>query len=182
MIHSAASYIEKAYEPATRKRIYDRISPRVRELFAFVNKFEWYPVDDAAEIFRAIAAHHRESDGKIAAALEGVGRQIAETASTTSLKLLFRLMTPALFAKKASDLWERNSRCGELAVPSFEAANRKMSMKLTDVEGFDFIGLVASGFVLYALEAVGCKNPRASFVFDEGSPAPSALAYELTWE
>ena len=114
MIHSAASYIENAYDPPTKKQIYDRISPRVRELFAFVNKFEWYPVEDAAEIFRAIAAHHREGDGNVVPALQGVGRQIAEAASTTSLQLLFRLMTPSLFAKKAADLWETSTRLAGL--------------------------------------------------------------------
>ena len=181
MIHSAASYIENAYDPPTRKQIYDRISPRVRELFAFVNKFEWYPAADAAEIFRAIAAHHRENGGDVAPALQGVGRQIAETASTTSLQLLFRLMTPSLFAKKAPDLWERNS-CGDLAVTSFDGDARRMTMTLADVGGFDFIPLVAAGFVLFALEAVGCKKPTASFPFDAAVPAPAAVDYELTWE
>lgn len=182
MIHSAASFIEKAYEPATRKQIYDRISPRIRELFAFVNKFDWYPVEDAVTIFRAIATHHRESDGNVARALEGVGREIAETASTSSLKLLFRLMTPALFAKKAPDLWARNTRCGELSVTSFDAAGRTMAITLDDVDGYDFIGLVAAGFMLFALEAVGCAKPRASFAFDPDRPAPSSIAYELAWD
>lgn len=181
MIHSAASYIEKAYEPATKKQIYERIPPRIRELFAFVDKFEWYPIDDAIAIFRALAAHHREGDGHVQAALEGVGRQIAETASTTSLKLLFRLMTPSLFAKKAPDLWERNS-CGELAVTKFDAERRRMNLTLKDVDGFDFIGVVAGGFVLYALEAVGCAKPKASFAFDARTPAPAAVDYEMTWE
>lgn len=181
MIHGAASYIEKAYEPATRKQIYERISPRVRELFAFVNKFDWYPSADAAETFRAIAAHHRDGDGKLDRALEGVGREIAEAASTTSLKLVFRLMTPALFAKKAPDLWERNS-CGDLAVTTFDAGERRMTMKLSDVGGFDYISLVACGFVLFALEEVGCKKPAARFAFDAAEPGPSVVDYEFTWQ
>lgn len=180
MIHSAASYIEKAYDPPTRKQIYERIPPRVRELFAFVNKFEWYPCEDAAAVFRAIAEHHAKEDGKVELALEGVGREIAETASTTSLRLLFRLMTPSLFAKKASDLWERYS-CGRLAVSSFDAGTHRMSVSLEDVEEFDFVGLVAAGFVLFALEAVGCEQPRASFAFDAARPAPDSVDYELTW-
>lgn len=182
MIHSAASFIEKAYEPVTRKQIYERIPPRVRELLAFVNKFEWYSVEEASSLFRAIAAHHRESDGKLSTALEGVGREIAETASTTSLKLLFRLMTPKLFAKKATDLWARNSRCGQLSVPSFDAATRRMQVTLDDVGGFDYIGRVASGFFLFALEAVGCDAPRVSFTFDDAEPAPNEIAYEFAWE
>lgn len=182
MIHSAASFIEKAYEPATRKQIYDRVPPHIRELFAFVNNFDWYPAEDAASIFRAIAKHHREGDGNIVRALEAVGREIAETASTTSLRLLFRLMTPSLFAKKAPELWARNSRFGELTVTSFDGAARKMGITLRGVEGFDFIGLVAAGFVLFALEAVGCKSPRATFDFDLEHPAPSSIPYELTWD
>lgn len=181
MIHSAASYIEKAYDPQTRKQIYERIPPRVRELFAFVNKFEWYPAEDATTIFRAIAAYHQETDGKVTAALEGIGRELASTASTTSLQLLFRLMTPALFAKKAPDLWERNS-CGDLEVTRFDPDEHRMTMTLKDVDGFEFIGLVAGGFVLFALEAVGCKAPAASFPFDAANPSPARVDYELTWQ
>jgi hypothetical protein len=90
-------------------------------------------------------------------------------------------MTPSLFAKKASDLWERNS-CGVLSVTSYEGSARRMKLTLSDIEGFDFISLVAGGFVLYALEAVGCAEPKASFAFDDAKPAPRAVDYELTWQ
>lgn len=182
LIHRTATYIEKAYEPARRKQIYERMPANVRELLAFVNEFDWYPIEDAAAIFRAIAAHHQATDGDVAAALEAVGREVAESEMSTSLKFLFRMMTPSLFVRKAAELWERNSRCGELEVGAFDASKRALSVELKGASGFDYVGLVAPGFVLYALEAVGCKNPRATYSFDEASPSPDSIAYELTWD
>jgi hypothetical protein len=181
MIHSTASHIEKAYDPATRKSIYDRVNPRVRELLASIERIDWYPVDDLAEIFRAIASHHRETDGKQLLALERVGRSIAETATTTSLRLLFRLMTPTLFAAKAASLWERNSRGCVLSVASYQRDKREMRVKLTGARGYDHIGAVAPGFILFALETMGCKDARVSFDPSDDSKARDEFLYDFAW-
>lgn len=181
MIHSTANHIEKAYDPTTRKGIYDRVNPRVRELLASIERIQWYPVGDLAEIFRAIASHHQETDGKQQLALERVGRSIAETATTTSLRLLFRLMTPALFAAKATSLWDRNSRGCVLSVPSYEPGKREMRVKLTGARGYDHIGSVAPGFILFALETMGCRDARVSFDPSDESKARDEFVYDFAW-
>ncbi len=181
MIHSTANHIEKAYDPSTRKSIYDRVNPRVRELLATIERVQWYPIDDLAEIFRAIASHHRETDGKQLEALERVGRSIADTATTTSLRLLFRLMTPALFAAKASSLWERNSRGCALSVSSYDPDRRQMKIALTGARGYDHIGSVLPGFVLGALETIGCKDPRVTFDVADESGTRDSYAYDFSW-
>lgn len=180
LIHCVAGYIEAAYDPATRKAIYDRLDERSREALATVERFDWYPVDGAVAILGAIAAHHRETDGEVAARLEGIGRLLAEM-SMSEHRLLFRLLTPALFASKAQDLWSRKSRCGALSVPTCDPEERRLTARFTGGEDFAYIGWVLPGFIMATLEAIGCADVRASFELDPREPAPAEIVYEIAW-
>jgi hypothetical protein len=182
MVQSTVAYIEKSYDEASRKRIYESIDPRVREVMRSATQIAWYPVQDLAVMFRAIAAHHQRTDGKVREALVGVGRSIGETATSTFLKIVLRILTPARFASKMPDFWQRDHRCGSLSAPTCEPENRRIVAVLKDVEGYDCIGPVAAGFVLFAFEHLGLKNVRVSFDWTLEDAGPSEVAYTFTWE
>lgn len=180
MIHSTATYIEGAYEPIAKKGIYDRIAPHTRELLATFELLNWYPIDDLMELLRAIASHHRETDGEQRLALERVGRTIAEPTASTSLRLLFSLMTPALFAAKAPSLWERNSQGSTLRVVSYEADVHRMTVGLRGARGRELLGALVPGFVSRTLELIGCTDPRVtSRAPDDASD--DELLYAFAW-
>lgn len=182
MVQSATSYIDSAYEDDDRRQILERIPPAVRGMMQNVDKVAWYPVQDVAKIFGAIAAHHHSTDGKVRQALENVGRSIAETATTTFLKLVLRILTPALFTAKMPDFWRRDNRCGNLRAISFNAGDKKLVAVLDDVGGYDFIAPVAAGFLIFALEHLGYKDVRVAFDWALDNPGPDTITYELTWD
>lgn len=182
MVQSVTTYIESAYDDDDRRQILERIDPTVRGMMQKVDKVAWYPVEDVAKIFGAIAAHHQSTDGKIRPALERVGRSIAETATTTFLKLVLRILTPALFTAKMPDFWRRDNRCGNLRAVRFDATDKKLVAVLDDIGGYDFIAPVAAGFLVFALEHLGYKNVRAAFDWAFDAPGPDSVTYELTWD
>lgn len=183
MIFSTVKYLERTYDDATRAKISERISPRVRGIMENINTVAWYPVADLSEIFGAIARHHEEADGKARDALVDVGRTIGETATTTFLKLIMKLLTPALFKAKLPNFWSRDHRIGTLSASLFDTNQRRLVVTLKDVGGYDFIGPVGAGFLAFALDGVfKYKNPRATFDFSMADPGPKDVGYDVTWD
>lgn len=182
MVQSTISFIDKTYDPEARAKINAFVPERVRQAFANLNKVGWYPVEDVAELYRAIALYHRETDGNELKALENVGRSIAETATNTFLKLILRVLTPGLFASKMGDFWQRDNRCGTLQCIKYEPGENRMIVTLTGVKGYDFIGPVAPGFILFAFKALGFKDGRVSFPWDPANPGPDAFEYDFRWD
>ncbi|AKU99079.1 hypothetical protein AKJ09_05743 [Labilithrix luteola] len=180
MIHSTATYIETAYAPMAKKGIYDRIPPHTRELLATLELSCWYPTDDLMELLRAIASHHRDTDGEQRLTLERVGRTIAEPADSTSLRLLFKLMTPALFATKAPALWERNNRGSKLRVVTYDDEARRMTVGLEGTRGRELLGALVPGFVSRTLELMGCTDPSVTSPVLDDAPHDELL-YAFAW-
>jgi len=182
MVQSVTDYIGTSYDESERRQILERIDPGIRHMMQNVNPITWYPVEDVAKIFAAIAAHHQATDGKVREALENVGRKIATTATTTFLKLVLRILTPALFASKMPHFWSRDNRCGTLRALEFEAKENRLVAVLEDVGGYDFIGAVTPGFIFFALEHLGNKNVRAAYDWTIENPGPDSLTYVVTWD
>lgn len=181
MITSSVAYIEKAYDRATQEKILNSMPERIRSLIANVDKVGWYPVEDVAEIFRAVANHHHATDGRVLEALEGVGRSIGETATNTFLKLVLKLLTPSLFASKMGRFWPRDNRCGTLKCTEFNEAEKLIRAELTGMTGYDFIGPVVAGFLLYTLEGLGLKSSSVTYPWNFEVPGPDAIVYEYRW-
>ena len=182
MVQSVARYIDGTYDDEARRQILGRIDPDVRRMMESVNPVAWYPVQDVAKIFAAIAGHHEATDGNPRQALENVGRSIAEMATTMFLKLVLRILTPALFASKLPQFWSRDNRCGTLRTVEFESGKKRLVATLDDVGDFDFIGAVAPGFLLFALEHLGYKNVRVDYEWTPESARANSFRYELTWD
>lgn len=181
MLQSTLAFIEKTYEPSVRERMLADVSPRVRDVLANLNTVAWYPVPDVAELFRVIAEHHQRTDGKLRESLENVGRSICEAATTTFLKLILKILTPSLFASKMSGFWERDHRCGTLKAVDFDPKSARMKVVLSGVKGYDYIGPVAPGFVLQALELLGLHDVRVSYDWTVEDLSPDEIEYLFTW-
>lgn len=182
MFFGTGKYLETAYDDATRAVILDAMSPRVRGLMAKVDNVTWYPREDISEVLGTIAAYHHQKDGKEREALEGIGSCICETATNTFLKLIMRILTPSLFQSKLPDFWRRDHKFGALTPSLFDTNQRRMLVSLTDVEGYDYIGPVAQGFMRFALNGVfNYANVRCKYDWDIKNPGPASIDYEFTW-
>ena len=182
MIASTLAYIDRSYDEATKQKILNALSPAAREVATAVNGVQWYPVANISELFREIANHHVATDGKPEKALEAVGRTIATMAMNSFLRLLMKLMTPGLFARKVPDFWSRDNRTGSLRAELIGDEARQLKLVHEDVGQYDYIGGVAPGFVKAALDAIGCKNIRYTSDWTLEKPAQDVIHYEFRWD
>jgi hypothetical protein len=183
MLISCATHLQRRYDEAARKAILARLPDDTRNLLDRVNKVEWYPRIHAKSLFTAIAKHHIEGDGKAREALLDVGRSIADMATNTFLRLLMKLMTPALFARKVPDFWARDHRGGTMNVDASQLESRRVAIFHRDIAGYDYVAGTAPGFLGFALTSIGCKNVACDIAgWSLEDPGPAEVRYDLRWD
>lgn len=176
-----AKYIDTKVEPDARRRMFDAMPQPVRGVLASVADGEWYPRDYAIAMQRAIATVRTDED-VLYNDLVACGEYIAAEATNTFLKLLMRIVTPTLFAKKIPDFWKRDQRSGHFEVDVSNAGKSLVKLRLSDVEGFDHIGPVCVGFMKFGWAALG--KPDARIIqrgWSRARPGPSIVDYEVSW-
>jgi len=141
----------------------------------------WYPRDYAVSLFRAIAStagDEREARELLATC----GEWIAMESTNTFLKLVMRLMTPVLFAKKLPSLWDRDMKGGGFTSDTTRADQNQLGFVLYDVAGFDHIGPITEGWLRFALKAIGKTGVEVDMEgWSLGTPGPKDVKYEVRW-
>jgi len=154
----------------------------IRNTLDSLKAAEWYPRAYSVDILRAIAAHHGSSEQATYEAMGRCGTFIAEEATNTFLKLLMKVLTPALFAKKIPEFWKRDHTGGHFEVDTAGAKSGSLELELRDVEGFDHIGAVAIGWMTFGFTAMG---KRDVVVTQKGwtlaNPGPANIQYRVRW-
>jgi hypothetical protein len=180
-LKQTAKYVESRFDADTRKRVGEMIPSAVRTLMGSFEPAEWYPRDYSTALFRGIAAAKGTEAGAYADLVQ-CGEFIASEATNTFLKLLMRIMSPTLFAKKVPEFWKRDQRGGYFESDVSRAGDSVIKMKLADVEGYDHIGIVSIGWIQFGMAALGKKGVK---VVQRGwslaTPGPKEIDYEITW-
>jgi hypothetical protein len=180
-LKQTAKYIDSKFEPEARRRVQETLPAAVRGAIPTYEPAEWYPRDHSAALFRGIASI-RNSEEASYQDLVGCGEFIASEATNTFLKLLMRIMSPTLFAKKIPEFWKRDQRGGYFEADVSKADEALILMKLADVEGYDHIGIVSIGWILFGMNALGKKDVKVKqrgWSLDR--PGPREVEYEITW-
>jgi len=179
-LKQTARYLESSFAPERRKQAIEALPASSRSMMSSFEPGEWYPREHSAALFRAIASI-RGADGAYDD-LVGCGEFIASEATNTFLRLLMRIMTPTLFAKKVPDFWKRDQRGGWFEADVTKAGDGVIKMKLVDVEGYDHIGIVSIGWIKFGMTALGKKKVK---IEQDGwslsQPGPREISYQVTW-
>jgi len=149
---SAVAYLKKAAGEQRAMQIIDGLSQETKQAFNTAKEASWCSSKSIAEVYRAIASLSNGDEAIAQKNLIECGKYAAQEASNSFLKLLMKLLTPTMFAKKLPDLWARDCTVGKIAVEVFDD---KIRNRLVEVAGFDHLGPVAAGYVAFALEAMG---------------------------
>lgn len=169
-------------EPEVLSRWLATVPPDVKSTLDGLKAAEWYPRKYSVDILRAIAAHHGSNERATYDAMGHCGTFIAEEATNTFLKLLMKVLTPGLFAKKIPEFWKRDHTGGHFEVNTEGAKTGSLELELCDVEGFDHIGAVAIGWMTYGFTAMG---KRDVVVTQKGwslaTPGPANIRYHVRW-
>lgn len=95
---------------------------------------------------------------------------------------MMRIMTPILFAKKIPDFFRRDHTVGRFEADTSRADQALITLRLTDVAGFDHIGIVAIGWIRFGMAALGKKNVTITQRgWTLAAPAPQDIEYEIRW-
>jgi hypothetical protein len=176
------NFLETQYEPALSEQLLNRIPADVRKTLSDIKPAEWYPRRHSVELLRAIASHRGNDEQAVKDDLVRCGTFIATEASNTFLKILMKMLTPALFAKKIPDFWQRDQRGGHIEVGTSDANKGRMQLRLRDVEGFDHIAIISIGWMIFGMTAMGKTDVQ---VTQQGwslqTPGPREVTYDLKW-
>lgn len=176
------TFLETQYDSRVRDQLIAAIPDDVQRALREVKPGEWYPRYYSVCVLRAIASHHHTDEGKVYDDLVRCGTFIATEATNTFLKLLMKLLTPTLFAKKIPEFWERDQKGGRFEVDLADAKDGRLQLALRDVEGFDHIGALGVGWISFALRAMGKSDVNVKQRgWSLASPGPKDVTYDVSW-
>jgi hypothetical protein len=179
-VQKAAGYLRSRVGEAEANRMFQAFSPELQHALETAAPAAWLPVAHIAELHRAVASLGGGDDTRAQHELVTCGRTMSGEATNTFLKLVMRVLTPTLFAKKLPSLWARDATGGKYNV---DVSEDRLVCRLTEMEAFDHIGPVSVGYVTFALEAMG-KTVEKTALHNWSLANPSApdCWFELTWK
>jgi hypothetical protein len=181
-LQQTSKYLQTALDADRGKRALETLPAEVRGQLDGFAPAEWYPRSYSAALFRAIAASQPADETAAYNGLVSCGQFIATEATNTFLKLVMRIMTPTLFAKKIPDLWKRDQRGGQFEADVSDAERGLIRMRLDDVAGYDHIGIVSIGWIKFGMAALGKKDVRINHSgWSLATPAPRTIEYQIAW-
>ena len=161
-ILSALDFAEARYGPAELEEIKRSLSPDFQAALPRLGRFDFVPRAYLGEITRAIARRHVDEDERVRVVAE-LGQSIAEGATNTFLRLMMRLMTPQIFAKKMPTIWAKDNRGGVIEVDSSRLADKELTVTFRDIAGFAYFNAMCRGWLGFAFTRMGAQDVSIEF-------------------
>lgn len=176
-----SAYLERECDAEQRERVQAALSPDVRSTLQDPVPSRWYPRSYFVECNRAVASLYSQ-EGDVLEALSSAGRNMAEIASGTFMKLLLKMLTPALFARKFPHFWAHDNRGGRIDVESSRIEDKKLDFWIREVRGFDHVGPVGRGYIQFAMSAItGAEVSVELEGWSLSKPGPEEVHYAISW-
>jgi hypothetical protein len=175
-----AAYLKSTVGEAESKKMFQSFSPELQHTLGSATAAGWVPAAHSSELFRAVASIAKGNEEKARTELVNCGKWLANEATNTFLKLLMKVLTPNLFAKKLPSLWSRDATGGRYEVDVFDD---RIVCRLKDMKAFDHIGPIGVGYVTFSLEAM--RKPVEKTELHGWSlavPNPDESWFELYWK
>lgn len=179
-IAAALKYCREGVDPARRQKVLQRISPELIRYIDSLKSAEWYPTTPMTEMFNAVVAACDGNDKLAEQDLIGCGTFAARDASNTFLRLVMRVLTPTLFAKKLPSLYSRDNSKGTVEV---DVTDDRVIAHFKDTMGFDHLAAMSAGWMTFALESMG-KQLTSCTITDWAVSKPNVPEFkvEMGWK
>ncbi len=180
MITACAGQLQDTAGEAEYKRIVSGFSPAARDVVGQTKAAVWYPVATLSEVLMALSSQAGGDEKRAQELLVNAGSRMALEATNTFLRILMRMLTPTLLAKKIPDLWNRDSTRGRLAM---DVSEQKVVCHIYETEGFAHALCTITGFVKFALTTMG-KTIETTTISGWSLNAPHSKegAAEFVWK
>jgi hypothetical protein len=168
-------------DPVISKRVDEAIVEDIHRNEPLLKPTAWYPRRDVVKLWSAIAATQPD-DASAYDALTRCGTFAGTQATTTFLKLLFKVLTPRMFASKFPDFYARDHQGGGEGVVE-EIGQNRVVLQARDVEGYDHFGPNTVGWAGVGLRAMGLKNLKLTCdPWSLAEPGPKTIRFVATWD
>jgi hypothetical protein len=181
-VEQTAAFIDSHYDEDTRKKIYASVPSELRDKLGHLAAAEWYPRDYNVALLRGVAAVRNDNKGSYDD-LVALGRFVAVEATNTFLKLLLKMLTPAMLFKKVPSIWERDTRdCGRYEADFSKVAENKVTLRLLGAEGYDHVCITSIGYFESVLGRMGKQDARIEQKgWSLATPSPSEVRIDIAW-
>ncbi len=178
---NAAAYLRSKGESKNVSQLFQGFSPALQESLKTASPVSWIPIAQLAELYHAVASLGNSEEQARDELIE-CGRYVASEATNTYLRLAMRLLTPALFAKKLPSFWSRDCSGGRYVVDVVDDKKGMMRCHLEDMPGFDHIGPIAAGYLMFALESMG-KVVKSTELhgWSRATPWTEGVSFAVHW-
>jgi len=179
MLQSAGRFISE--DPVLSKDVPADLLDEIKHNQGAFKPHEWAPREILVKLYRAIADTHHGDERHVYEDLVRCGVAMGGFATGTFLKLLMKVLTPRMFARKFPDLWARDHERGRIEIVSFN--DHGMVMLCTDMEGYDHFAPVAVGWGGSTLKTIGVKNLEMKVVpWSLAQPTAAEVRVIATWQ
>jgi hypothetical protein len=180
--NATLEFVEKNYDEATRKRILSALSPAGQSFMEAAKKSQWAPPQFSSELWTGVAREHQKSND-VEEQLVKIGRYQGAFATNTYLKLLMKMLTMKMFAKKFPDIWARDANFGKVIVGDLADIDKgKLVIDFKDLVTFPYFGPITQGWFSYSFEVMGLKEVKVQLLdWSLQKPDVSDLRYQVSW-
>lgn len=161
-------YIEKNYDDAAKKRILGHMSPEAREFADTQKKAVFAPPLYSSQLWQGIVDEHPDRE-QARQVLYKTGVHLGGFATNTYLRLLLRILTVNMFAKKFPDIWSRDANFGKMEIDGSKIDDGRLTMALSDLGNYPYFIPVAEGWFTFSFECMGLKQVKlqSDWTFDK---------------
>lgn len=175
-------HIEAAHAAHALDHVFAKLSPEVRALIPNLKPNDWYPRAQLIELLRLIATEHDESD-RARSELVKVGTRMAYSVTNVFMRLVIRILTPALFAKKLPQVFKLDNRGeGYVEVDASRLADQRLTITFKRMLGYHYHSPVCEGWLRFFFQAMGKKDVQITVdPWSLETPASEQFSFELAW-
>lgn len=181
ILSTTVAYLQEQAGEEKARQVIGTLSPTLQDAISRVAPAGWYPIALLSELNRALVGALAPNDEAAAREmLLNCGRFMGREATNTFLKLLMRMLTPNLFAKKLPDVWKRDFTAGRLEIDVTEG---RLVCRIFDASGHDHIGPISAGYIEFALKAMG-KTIESTILhkWSLAEPNVDGVCIEYMWK
>lgn len=141
---------------------------------------DFFPRTRVVKVWNAVAAAGANEEDSYELLVQ-CGRAISQYATTTYMKLLLKVLTPRMFARKFPDFFARDFKGGQIVIEAAE--ERRLAILFTEVGDLDHIGAICGGFIGTTFELIGVKGLEVLRTnWSLAKPNPDSVRLELRWQ
>ncbi len=180
-LFGTVQFIEKTYPRDVQARIMNGVPQEVQDFIAAGPKQPWAPPLLSCHLWERMV-DEASNDAEAVDTLVRCGVSMGEYATNTYLRLLMKVVTMKILARKFPSIWRKDANFGDLEADASEVKDGKLKIHMKNLGSYPYFGPICQGWNEYALEAMGLKNVKMELQdWSLESPDPGELVFHASW-